>query len=41
MRNFGFSGFDNVIYPGTNGKMTEICVAMGLVNLDHIGMALS
>ena len=36
MRNFGFQGFDNVIYPGTNGKMTEICAAMGLVNLDAI-----
>lgn len=36
MRNFGFAGFDNVIYPGTNGKMTEICAAMGLTNLDAI-----
>jgi dTDP-4-amino-4,6-dideoxygalactose transaminase len=36
MRNFGFQGFDNVIHPGTNGKMTEICAAMGLVNLDYI-----
>jgi len=36
MRNFGFSGFDNVIYPGTNGKMIEIVAAMGLVNLDAI-----
>lgn len=36
MRNFGFSGYDNVIHPGTNGKMIEICAAMGLVNLDHI-----
>jgi dTDP-4-amino-4,6-dideoxygalactose transaminase len=34
MRNFGFAGFDNVIHPGTNAKMTEICAAMGLVNLD-------
>ncbi len=34
MRNFGFAGFDNVIHPGTNGKMVEICAAMGLVNLD-------
>ena len=33
MRNFGFAGYDNVIYPGTNGKMTEICAAMGLTNL--------
>lgn len=36
MRNFGFAGFDKVIHPGTNGKMTEICAAMGLVNLDRI-----
>lgn len=33
MRNFGFAGFDNVIHPGTNGKMTEVCAAMGLANL--------
>lgn len=33
MRNFGFSGYDNVIHPGTNGKMVEVCAAMGLVNL--------
>jgi dTDP-4-amino-4,6-dideoxygalactose transaminase len=37
MRNFGFSGYDNVIHPGTNGKMIEVCAAMGLTNLDHIG----
>lgn len=36
MRNFGFAGYDNVIYPGTNGKMIEPCAAMGLVNLGHI-----
>lgn len=36
MRNFGFSGFDNVIHPGTNGKMIEVSAAMGLVNLDAI-----
>lgn len=34
MRNFGFGGIDNVIYLGTNAKMTEICAAMGLVNLE-------
>jgi len=33
MRNFGFSGYDNVIHPGTNGKMIEVCAAMGLANL--------
>jgi dTDP-4-amino-4,6-dideoxygalactose transaminase len=36
MRNFGFSGYDNVIYPGTNGKMIEISAAMGLVNFEAI-----
>ncbi len=36
MRNFGFAGPDNVVSPGVNGKMTEICAAMGLVNLDSI-----
>lgn len=34
MCNFGFKGYDNVIHPGTNGKMIEVCAAMGLVNLD-------
>jgi len=36
MRNFGFSGYDNVIYPGTNGKMTEIAAAMGMTNLEDL-----
>lgn len=36
MRNFGFAGYDNVIARGTNGKMTEISAAMGLVNLASI-----
>jgi dTDP-4-amino-4,6-dideoxygalactose transaminase len=36
MTNFGFSGYDNVIHLGTNGKMTEICAAMGLSNLERI-----
>jgi dTDP-4-amino-4,6-dideoxygalactose transaminase len=34
--NFGFSGYDNVIHLGTNGKMTEVCAAMGLTNLESI-----
>jgi dTDP-4-amino-4,6-dideoxygalactose transaminase len=34
MRNFGFAGYDNVVHPGTNGKMIEVCAAMGLANLD-------
>lgn len=36
MQNFGFSGMDNVIYIGTNGKMNEVCAAMGLTNLDSL-----
>lgn len=34
MRNFGFAGFDKVIYPGTNGKLTEVCAAMGITSLE-------
>lgn len=33
MRNFGFHGFDNVVYLGVNAKMNEACAAMGLTNL--------
>jgi dTDP-4-amino-4,6-dideoxygalactose transaminase len=36
MKNFGFEGYDNVSYIGTNGKMTEVCAAMGLTNLECI-----
>ena len=36
MTNFGFAGFDNVVHVGTNGKMSEICAAMGLANLESI-----
>lgn len=35
MQNFGFSGYDNVIHVGTNGKMSEVSAAMGLASLDH------
>jgi len=34
MKNFGFAGFDNVIYIGTNGKMSEVSAAMGLSSLE-------
>ena len=37
MRNFGFAGYDRVIHIGTNGKMNEMCAAMGLANLPHLG----
>lgn len=36
MQNFGFAGYDNVIYIGTNGKMTEISAAMGLTGLESL-----
>lgn len=40
IRNFGFGGVDNVVHPGTNGKMTEICAAMGLVNLQNLDVVI-
>jgi dTDP-4-amino-4,6-dideoxygalactose transaminase len=36
MKNFGFAGYDNVIYIGTNGKMSEVSAAMGLTNLESL-----
>jgi dTDP-4-amino-4,6-dideoxygalactose transaminase len=36
MRNFGFAGYDNVIYVGTNGKMSEVSAAMGLTGLESL-----
>ena len=36
MQNFGFAGYDRVIYVGTNGKMSEVCAAMGLTNLESL-----
>lgn len=36
MKNFGFSGQDNVIYIGTNGKMSEVSAAMGLSSLESL-----
>jgi dTDP-4-amino-4,6-dideoxygalactose transaminase len=36
MRNFGFAGVDNVIDVGTNGKMSEVCAAMGLTSLESL-----
>ena len=34
MRNFGFAGYDEVVYVGTNRKMSELSAAMGLTSLD-------
>lgn len=36
MRNFGFAGYDNVDYVGINGKMSEVCAAMGLTSLESL-----
>lgn len=36
MKNFGFAGYDRVIYTGTNGKMNELSAAMGITNLESI-----
>ena len=37
MRNFGFGGVDSVVHLGTNGKMTEVCAAMGITSLEALG----
>src|SRR6185437_766553 len=36
MKNFGFSGIDQVTSLGTNGKMNEISAAMGLTGLESL-----
>lgn len=36
MQNFGFAGYDRVIYLGINGKMSEVSAAMGLTNLENL-----
>ncbi|MEG3930310.1 DegT/DnrJ/EryC1/StrS family aminotransferase [Microcoleus sp. T3_B1] len=36
MKNFGFAGYDNVVYIGTNGKMSEVSAAMGLTSLESL-----
>lgn len=36
MKNFGFAGYDNVDFIGTNGKMTEVAAAMGLSSLERL-----
>ncbi|MFT6047943.1 MAG: dTDP-4-amino-4,6-dideoxygalactose transaminase, partial [Arenicella sp.] len=36
VRNFGFSGYDQVDGIGMNAKMPEICAAMGLTNLKSL-----
>jgi dTDP-4-amino-4,6-dideoxygalactose transaminase len=41
MKNFGFTYYDTVDYIGTNGKMTEICAAMGLTSLESMADIIS
>jgi dTDP-4-amino-4,6-dideoxygalactose transaminase len=36
MKNFGFSGYDNVTYIGTNGKMNEMSAAMGITSMESM-----
>jgi dTDP-4-amino-4,6-dideoxygalactose transaminase len=36
MQNFGFADYDEVVYVGTNGKMTEVAAAMGLTSLESM-----
>jgi dTDP-4-amino-4,6-dideoxygalactose transaminase len=36
MRNFGFSGTDEVASLGTNAKMTEVAAAMGITSLESL-----
>jgi dTDP-4-amino-4,6-dideoxygalactose transaminase len=36
MKNYGFAGYDEVIYVGTNGKMSEMSAAMGLTSLESL-----
>jgi dTDP-4-amino-4,6-dideoxygalactose transaminase len=37
LRNFGFSGYDQVDGIGINAKMTEVSAAMGLTSLESLG----
>ncbi len=36
MRNFGFVGYDQVASLGINGRMNEVCAAMGLTSLESL-----
>jgi len=36
MKNFGFAGYDKVVEIGTNGKLSEVSAAMGLVGLESL-----
>lgn len=36
MKNFGFESMDRVVHLGINGKMPEVCAAMGLASLEQL-----
>jgi dTDP-4-amino-4,6-dideoxygalactose transaminase len=36
MKNFGFVGYDDVESIGINGKMSEVCAAMGVTSLETL-----
>ncbi len=36
MRDFGYAATDQVVSVGTNGKMNEVCAAMGLTGLESL-----
>jgi dTDP-4-amino-4,6-dideoxygalactose transaminase len=36
IRNFGFTGYDQVESVGTNAKMSEVCAAMGLTSIESM-----
>lgn len=36
MKNFGFDGYDSVVYIGTNGKMNEVSAVMGITGLESL-----
>ncbi|MGB6008048.1 DegT/DnrJ/EryC1/StrS family aminotransferase [Castellaniella sp.] len=40
LKNFGFADEVTVVAPGINGKMNEVCAAMGLLQLRHMSQAL-
>jgi dTDP-4-amino-4,6-dideoxygalactose transaminase len=41
LKNFGFSGEDNIVEPGINAKMNEVQAAFGLLQLKHINNAIA
>lgn len=40
LKNFGFVDEVTVVEPGINGKMSEVCSAMGLLQLTHVQAAI-